>query len=585
MKILNFSINCNAVVDLELKSGAKIRFRICDKNPGSWLYWWFESLKQVESKAELCLILPKQSNYLLRRNILQNRLAGWNLAMNIFAKVDHDERLVNVTKSEFLKHPEDGFATAVCGILLNATNKHSDPIYWLDALDTRLTAPWTFSHQLPPRRVALITGGHSLQRRKNLFTAAKDLNIHLTVFDRPDHWLDKQNDIYDGHINFVPLNTSLDLSLSHRIVAAIKACQQPFDGITTISDSFLCATAEAAEALQLATTPAEVVNSLVNKELLRERIPLPTRYNTKKSGTIVKPSKGGGSSNVFLTVYEKERSTAVEKITALGKDAVTEAYIEGPEVDVNVVLLDGKVLFVEVVDNLPTIAEGFPSKLKVQSWNETGSICPSGLSDGEIDLLRDKTVSYLLNIKLRSGVFHCEARVSQSALAYTMKPTGWPRLVKSEDYDKGFPPEIAILEINARPPGSTASALSKYVSGIDYFALQLLSACNDKTRYSLLAYPFSTSVGWWGDGYIAAEKGGVFRPLLMFEELLKNLPSLKKYIVEWTVFFDREERIEDPSITGKFQSVAWYLARSDKSRAHLEQILEEVATSLKYDII
>ena len=90
---------------------------------------------------------------------------------------------------------------------------------------------------------------------------------------------------------------------------------------------------------------------------------------------------------------------------------MVESYVSGPEVDVNVVLQDGKALFCEISDDLPKTAEGFPTSFNSKSWTETGNVFPSALPEPELQQLKEKTVEYLLTFGFRTGIFHCEARM------------------------------------------------------------------------------------------------------------------------------------------------------------------------------
>lgn len=76
---------------------------------------------------------------------------------------------------------------------------------------------------------------------------------------------------------------------------------------------------------------------------------------TPESDMIVKPSHGGGSRAVFLARKPEERWIAQEFIEGLNLAPVVEQYLEGPEVDMNIALQDGRVKYAELSDNIPSM--------------------------------------------------------------------------------------------------------------------------------------------------------------------------------------------------------------------------------------
>ncbi|KAF4450973.1 putative L-asparaginase [Fusarium austroafricanum] len=226
-------------------------------------------------------------------------------------------------------------------------------------------------------------------------------------------------------------------------------------------------------------------------------------------------------------------------------------------------------------------SEPVPSNL----LREPASIAPSGLADDEQALLRDTTVDYLIKAGFRTGVFHCEARIVNSASAYEFdasKPQ-YPRLSSKKKIEKDAP-AVAILEINARAPGAKETDRIMNSRGLDLYALHLLAACGDAERMRILAIPFNEPEGWWGNSYIGAETGGIFKPVAMFEELAIQAPELSKHIVQWDMLLEPGARVQDPAETGRFRWVAWFLVHSHVSRSHLENLLRDIRSSLRFEM-
>jgi len=78
-----------------------------------------------------------------------------------------------------------------------------------------------------------------------------------------------------------------------------------------------------------------------------------------------------------------------------------EQYLDGPEVDVDIVLCDGKSVYNEVTDNWPTIEPYF---------QEVGANCPSVLSREQQDELIKLSVDATLSLGFTCGVFHVESK-------------------------------------------------------------------------------------------------------------------------------------------------------------------------------
>ncbi|EHK99987.1 putative D-alanine--D-alanine ligase B [Glarea lozoyensis 74030] len=78
---------------------------------------------------------------------------------------------------------------------------------------------------------------------------------------------------------------------------------------------------------------------------------------------VVKPSEGQGSVGVSKVTNTQQLYDAVTGIenyaqkSGVKSGVIVETYIDGPEIDANFVMLDGEVLFSEVVDNFPCTAD------------------------------------------------------------------------------------------------------------------------------------------------------------------------------------------------------------------------------------
>jgi biotin carboxylase len=119
-----------------------------------------------------------------------------------------------------------------------------------------------------------------------------------------------------------------------------------------------------------------------------------------------------------------------------------EEYLDGPEVDIDVIISDGVSYYEALTDNWPTVEPYF---------NETGSNCPSILPAAQQQELRVLAGAAIKHLGLRMGVFHVEAK-------YTTKG---PRLI----------------EVNCRMGGGPVQLINRLVYGVDLVVEQLILSC------------------------------------------------------------------------------------------------------------
>mmetsp|Transcript_26623 Transcript_26623/g.74731 ORF Transcript_26623/g.74731 Transcript_26623/m.74731 type:complete len:319 (+) Transcript_26623:1189-2145(+) len=128
-------------------------------------------------------------------------------------------------------------------------------------------------------------------------------------------------------------------------------------------------------------------------------------------------------------------------------DMIMEEYLDGPEVDCDLVFSEGKCVYGIIADNWPTIEPYF---------NETGSNCPSILpinQQEELLTLSKKTVEALGFV---TGVFHVEGK-------YTSRGA-------------------RLIEVNCRMGGGPIRDINLLVWGVDLVEEQLLCSVGIPSR-------------------------------------------------------------------------------------------------------
>lgn len=404
------------------------------------------------------------------------------------------------------------------------------------AVIERLSFRWILPNPVPPRRLAMV----EVRQDYKSVGAISGLGIQLIVLDRPGHWLELDDGPY-AHLReaFVPFDTNVDASFADRLMRALEPLR--VDGVVTRNDRLVTAVAGVAETLGLPTSPAAAFEKATNKYAtrlseidrgfalcvsgpseLREKLhpsdgnqPVNLQYPL-----VVKPCEGDGSHCVSKVFTETELFQAVEKVgrriirhergVPVPSDVLIEPYVDGPEVDVNFVLWDGEILFSEVSDDFPSDADS-PGATSSDTFQETAFVHPSRLPPSEQDLLRQALLDRILHMGFRSGVFHVEARVRNSAMKYA-RENGIVdlRYDATSDEQRQPKPSVFLIEINARPPGYYGLMSLAWTYGVDYFALHVLHALGDEVRMRVLSQPFMRGPQY--DGalmLIIPEKGGI----------------------------------------------------------------------------
>jgi biotin carboxylase len=436
-----------------------------------------------------------------------------------------------------------------------------------DRLDN---APWLTSRPIARKRVALIRGRPNLTAGGSVYRAARALGLDLVIIDDEGHWLQPDTDDNRMHREaFLATDMTEDSGVADRIIASITRYPLPIHGVFTLSDNFFVTCARVASALNLSTNPISAFETSVDKyrsRLLQDapgqtaRVSSVDELNTLLSTAnpqnaalftptyplIVKPTKGWSSECVSKVTSPSDLALAVQKATARhGSAAVIEPFFAGPEIDVNFVLLDGEVLFCEIADEPPCQADAATAGVEA-TFSPEALTLPSALPAEEQATVREAMREVLVKAGFRTGVFHVEARVVNSACEYQEVGEEEGGVVdfvpKGAERGAAEKAVCKLIEINARPPGYRVSVPSRHTYGVDFFAAHMLAAVGDHERLRLAARPFdhaaegrTTGAQYWSRlVYVPAPKEGVVRwssGLSPCEELKRRRPDLGGKIV------------------------------------------------------
>lgn len=539
------------VINHQQLEGHPLRYRIdlSSHISDAWAQFLLEAVEDLRDheSTSLRFLFSKTSGQIIRNDLLERRLECCNLtksAKTFLSPLQHapaarPSETITSTPA-FSPKVQDG--TLVLAPAIGAIRFHA-PSAELDAEQSNRLGgfPWLSSFPeapLVPKRIAWVQGREDIDCIERALRAAAALGIQLVVLDEPGHWLQDPNSPW-AHLReaFLEVDIAPDDGFPSRVAAAVRAYPKPIDGIVTISDVRLAGVAAACEMLGLPTESPAAYEIAADKGRTRmlETVGaeesfvlssaddleqyLANRTSPLTFPLVVKPVIGWSSDCVTKVKDLAELGVAVRKASdrhaASPKPStavVVEPYVAGPEVDANLVLLDGEVLFADINDDFPSPADSSTANLR-SNFQETQNVIPSALPAEELEAIKDQLRASLLRQGFRSGVFHCEARVRNSSVRYAPvdgSPFGILDLVPTattendtttqEDEDDSAaetkigkkPIEVYLHEINARPPGYLESVAVLLAHGVDYYALRMLLSLGPQShpRLRALSQPF-----------------------------------------------------------------------------------------------
>ncbi|KAH7633978.1 hypothetical protein B0T09DRAFT_101397 [Sordaria sp. MPI-SDFR-AT-0083] len=470
------------------------------------------------------------------------------------------------------------------------------------------------------KTVALIRGRPNLMTGGPVYSAAKALGLDLVIIDEPGHWLEvdtpENRKLREA---FLSTDMTEDEGVTDRIVQSINRYGKPIHGVFTLSDNFFVTVAKVAERLGLPSGPVSAFETAVDKFKSRMLQDSPghtacvfsvqelhTLLSAPMDGyqpfftpvfpMIVKPTKGWSSECVSKVANINDLAIAVQKATARHSSAaVIEPFYDGPEIDVNFVLLDGEILFFEIADEPPCEADASNATVH-DTFSPVALTMPSALPADEQEIVKKTLHHILLNMGFHTGIYHLEARVINSKYAYRYIAPGVLDLVPRHPREL-LPgrPECKLIEINARPPGYRVSVPSRHTYGVDYFAIRMLAALGDKGRLRAMSVPFSHhgdsrtfGAQYWSRlVYIPVPKDGVLMwregRVSPSEDLKLRRPDLAKHIVLAVDYFADGDKVSTFT-DGARTYLGHILVKSTFSRKMAIELGNEVLMAYEVDI-
>ena len=366
--------------------------------------------------------------------------------------------------------------------------------------------------------------------KKFIYRKVAKMGITAVIIDTPDSWA---KSLVEEQViaKFIPVDMGMDAeSVFNSALAAIKELSAdeatgPADGICTFSELGLPMVSRLAEATGLPGPKPEAVDIARDKHLTRKVLAdagLPSIANmlienesqleeaARKVGfpSVLKPVGGLGSLGVkkvnneaeLLSVYREvvsvmrglvvsggvvrasaapdERTNGVDLDKVIDTTVMLEEYLDGDEVDIDIVMSNGEARYVTVSDNGPTHEPYF---------GETWGCLPSLLPREKVEDLRKMAEDSVKAIGFENGIFHVEGK-------YTSRG---PRLI----------------EVNARMGGGPIRKLHKHTFGVDLVVEQMCIAVGIPCNPCAADVP-KKAVAY---AYCHAPRGGCIPDRQMFE--------------------------------------------------------------------
>ncbi|KAF5592499.1 carnosine synthase 1 [Fusarium pseudocircinatum] len=548
--------------------------------------------KHVTDALIKVLMVP-HDGYLCRRDILQLRMVHSDCIESVIPLQVKNKPYPAVlqTGTDLLSLLRSSPGALIC----TESIQSADGLRVFNLVDRevneRLSFDWILPDK-PPSLTVAVVGGRPLfdsttegYGSEGPFDAARALGIAVIVLDRPRHFMEgpKYSHLRD---DFIAVDMTSDDGLPQRLTAAVKS--RKVDGIITFSDEYVIATAKAAEMLNLETEPVESIITAHYKDATRKVLNTPNMESFRlesatdldnedisktlenlKYPLVIKPCRGGASRGVKKVQNHHKLREAIDQLESDGLTKygiLLETYISGPEIDANIALWDGELMFAEITDDFPCTADASDATI-ADNFGETVMVSPTLLSQKEQELIKSSLHQTLLKLGFRNGVFHVEARVQNSNMRY-QEIDG---LVDLADTDSPSPgdPEVYLIEVNARPPGLDCAFSTLHAYGVDLCALQLLQCLRDGDRFKAMCKPFLSETQYWSANcLIPIHRHNILVPEGFCGKVLERMPDVAPLVYR-SELFRQPGTLVSPPLGVEF--LAYFLVQSGTDRRKVLQ--------------
>lgn len=552
-------------------------------------------------------VVPARPGYVARSQCFRGRFTGCQDLGVLHDRTSFAQRVGPATS-----HDINAVLDSSVLLLLqeDATSAHLDAARAVEEIHARIAFPWLLEHEPRRHALAVVGGRPNLVSFLAIQRPASALGIDLVVLDKPGHWLSDNETHRHLRKAFVPLDTSPNDTLPERIAAAVRSYTGHVDGICTFPTALLAPVARAAGLLGMHTQPPDAMvraNDKYETRLIAGGAEPTTRVTdvsnlhrqiadksfVPRYPLIVKPDVGWGSHHVYKADSEASLVEAVRRISSsksqTSQRVLVEAYVDGPELDINIVLHEGDILFFELGDDFPSPGDSGVAGIDADFW-ESVNVLPSALPTDEYAVVRESMHALLLKLGLQTGVFHLEARVRDSSMEYaeiSSSSGALPLLdLRRRQTPSSASPQCFLIEVNPRPPGFQCIPVTEGVYGVNLYELHMLSCVSDWARFRALSEPFqqhhsipNNARAWSELIWLRADKGGVCSSDDVCGDFIERCiePKDRAMITQAVCFFKRGDKVPDPTV-GEVVSGAFFVVTSRASRENVLRVSSIVQT-------
>lgn len=412
---------------------------------------------------------------------------------------------------------------------------------------------------LKGKTILLVNTGN--RKKRFIIQRLKKLDLNLVALNKEKNWAQPYVD------HWIIANT-------YNHDESIRAVQNFFksnpeiktDGILTFWEDDVLLTSKLVDKFGFIGIPLEIAKQARNKYLFREfcknnGINTPQHLMIKNSSElkkvchklkfpmVIKPAYGSSSAYVVRVNNKEElrdtyhyirKNISAESESALsdGLDIFVEEFLDGDEVDIDILLQNGKIKFYSIADNF--------DKSKEQFFVDSGQAMPSTLPEKNQKELINMAEDALEKLGIQNGCIHFEAKST---------PSG------------PFP-----IEVNLRMGGDYVYSYNKSAWNIDLIEYAAKIAIGQLVKIKPVASPRRYIIGW----DLHPESSGLLVELNVEEELKK-----KKYFEEMNIY----KEVGDPILLPPegYESLGWLTVAGDNF-LDAQDNLKDALTFIQYKV-
>ena len=399
-------------------------------------------------------------------------------------------------------------------------------------------------------------------KKRFILQKLKKLGLKVIVLNKEKNWAQAYVDYW---ILADPTNHRESISAIENFLSTNPKIK--IDGVITFWEDDVLLTAKVSDKFNLIGIPYHIAKKIRNKYLFREfcqenNIPSPGHIliksnedvkevaNTLRFPIVIKPAYGSSSAFV-VKVTDKEDivdiyryvknniSSTTESALSDGLEIFAEEYIDGDEVDIDVLLQNGKIKFYSISDNF--------NKSKDIFFMDSGQSIPTSLPEKNQQELLEMVEETLERLGIQNGCIHFEAKSTRN----------------------GPVP----LEINLRMGGDYVYSYIKAAWGVDLIEMTLKIAFGQYIKIKKPDEPLKYIIGW--DLY--PEDSGILVQLDISERL-----KHRRYLEELHIY----KKIGEPLLVQPDGSeyLGW-LTVSGESAVDAQDNLRDALDYIDYKVV